>query len=151
VLWHIYWRLKANNFKKVMQMFQRQIAKDYVIHHVNLSQATYAEAMQFRKILELDVELGYRTLIVDLSNCNSLDSAFIGVLVVVLKKLMRMGGSLKILKPDLFTNSILNLTGTIEIFEIYESLELAISSIYTHTKTDESFAPTGLDQLAIAH
>lgn len=132
-------------------MFQRQIAKDYVIHNVNLSQATYAEAMQFRKILELDVELGYRTLIVDLSNCNSLDSAFIGVLVVVLKKLVRIGGSLKILKPDLFTNSILNLTGTIEIFEIYESLELAISSIYTHAKTDEPFAPTGLDQLAIAH
>jgi anti-anti-sigma factor len=134
-----------------MEMFERQIASGFVIEAVNLSQATYAEAIDFKKMLELDIELGFRTIIVDLSNCNSLDSAFIGVLVVVFKKLSRMGGSLKILKPGLFTNSLLNLTGTIEIFEIYESLELAISSIVSNNQEGENFSSNGLDNLAMAN
>ncbi|MFZ2863143.1 MAG: STAS domain-containing protein, partial [Ignavibacteriaceae bacterium] len=101
-----------------MNGFQRQIANGFVIETVNLDQATINEAMQFKKHLELDLELGYKNIIIDLSICNSLDSAFIGVLVVTLKQLLHLGGSIKIVKPGLFSKSMLNLTGTIEIFEL---------------------------------
>ena len=65
-----------------MEEFQRQIANGFIIERVNLSQATIAEALRFKKHLETDIELGYKTIVVDLSNCNLLDPAFIGVLVV---------------------------------------------------------------------
>jgi len=133
-----------------MEDFQRQIANGFIIERVNLYQATIAEAMKFKKHLELDIELGYKIIVIDLSNCNSLDPAFIGVMVVTLKKLMRLGGSIKIVKPGMFSKSLLNLTGTIEIFELYETLDDAITSISISLQRNEDFEARGLDQLAMA-
>lgn len=141
-----------------MEEFQRQVANGFIIERVNLTQATISEAGRFKKHLETDISLGYNIIIIDLSNCNSLDSAFIGVMVITLKQLMRMGGSIKIVKPGMFSKSLLNLTGTIEIFELYESLDCAISSIsYSSERTIKSKTPRkefnqpGLDQLAVVH
>ena len=131
-------------------MFQRQMANGFVIESVSLSQATVAEALKFKKQLELDIELGYKIIVVDLSNCQSIDNAFMGVLVIVLKQLMRLGGSLKILKPGLFSDSLLNITGTIEIFEIYESIDNVIASISISTSSDNGYNTSGLEQFAIA-
>ena len=134
-----------------MEEFQRQIANGFLIERVNLTQATVAEAIKFKKHLEADIELGYKVIIIDLSNCNTLDSAFIGVMVVTLKQLIRLGGSIKIVKPGMFSKSLLNLTGTIEIFEIYESLENATASFSISSKRNDDFNTRGLDQLALAH
>jgi anti-anti-sigma factor len=141
-----------------MEEFQRQVANGFIIERVNLTQATISEAGHFKKHLETDISLGYNIIIIDLSNCNSLDSAFIGVMVVTLKQLMQMGGSIKIVKPGMFSKSLLNLTGTIEIFELYESLDCAISSIsFSSERTIKPSTPRkefnrpGLDQLAVAH
>lgn len=133
-----------------MEEFQRQIANGFIIERVNLSKATVAEALKFKKHLEMDIELGYKTIIVDLNNCNSLDPAFIGVLVVTLKQLMRLGGSIKIVKPGMFSKSMLNLTGTIEIFEIYESLDNAIASMVINNQRSRDFGDRGLEHLALA-
>ncbi|OQA69938.1 MAG: hypothetical protein B6D44_14645 [Ignavibacteriales bacterium UTCHB2] len=132
-----------------MNEFQRQIANGFVIETVNLYEVTITEALRFKKQLELDIELGNKNIIVDLSICNSLDSAFIGVLVVTLKQLMRLGGTIKIVKPGLFSKSLLNLTGSIEIFELYESLEAAIQSFQISNKSSQ-FTATGLDRIALA-
>ncbi|MFZ1517519.1 MAG: STAS domain-containing protein [Ignavibacteriaceae bacterium] len=133
-----------------MEEFQRQIANGFIIERVNLSQATIAEALRFKKHLEMDIELGYKTIVVDLSNCNSLDPAFIGVLVVTMKQLMRLGGSIKIVKPGMFSKSMLNLTGTIEKFEIYESINSAIASMLITEQRINDFGNRGLEQLALA-
>ena len=134
-----------------MEEFQRQIANGFIIERVNLNEATISKAAAFKKHLETDISLGYKIIIIDLSNCNSLDSAFIGVMVVTLKQLMRLGGTIKIVKPGLFSKSLLNLTGTIEIFELYDSLDSSISSITSTTKQRFEINTTGLDQLALAH
>ncbi len=140
-----------------MEEFQRQIANGFIIERVNLEQATISEAVRFKKHLETDINLGY-SIIIDLSNCNSLDSAFIGVMVVTLKQLMRLGGSIKIVKPGMFSKSLLNLTGTIEIFELYDSLDCAITSISLSSERSSEFNTPkrefkvpGLDQLAVVH
>ena len=141
-----------------MEEFQRQVANGFIIERVNLTQATISEAGRFKKHLETDISLGYNIIIIDLSNCDVLDSAFIGVMVVTLKQLMRLGGSIKIIKPGMFSKSLLNLTGTIEIFELYESLDCAISSISLSSERTREFSTAkrefnapGLDQLAVVH
>jgi anti-sigma B factor antagonist/stage II sporulation protein AA (anti-sigma F factor antagonist) len=133
-----------------MEEFQKQIANGFIIERVNLTQATVAEALKFKKHLEMDIELGYKTIVVDLSNCNSMDPAFIGVLVVTLKQLMRLGGSIKIVKPGMFSKSMLNLTGTIEKFELYESLDNAMASMIIKEERIAQFSNQGLDRLALA-
>ena len=134
-----------------MEEFQKQIANGFIIERVNLTQATVAEALRFKKHLEMDIELGYKIIIIDLSNCTSLDPAFIGVMVVTLKQLMRLGGSIKIVKPGMFSKSLLNITGTIEIFELYESLENAIASFSISSQRNDNFNTRGLDRLALAN
>jgi len=133
-----------------MEEFQRQIANDFIIERVNLEQATISEAVRFKKHLETDISLGYNIIIIDMSNCNSMDPAFIGVLVVTLKQLMRNGGSIKIVKPGMFSKSMLNLTGTIEKFELYESLENAMASMIIKEQRIAEFSNQGLDRLALA-
>lgn len=135
----------------MMEEFQRQIANGFIIERVNLYEATIAKAAAFKKHLETDISLGYKIIIIDMSNCNSLDSAFIGVMVVTLKQLMRLGGTIKIVKPGMFSKSLLNLTGTIEIFELFDSLDSAITSITYTSKQRCEINTTGLDQLALAH
>ena len=134
-----------------MEEFQRQIENGFIIERVNLSQATISEALRFKKHLETDISLGYNIIIIDLSNCNALDSAFIGVMVVTLKQLMRLGGSIKIVKPGMFSKSLLNLTGTIEIFELYESLDCAMTSISFSSEETKEINTRGLDRLALAN
>ena len=51
----------------------------------------------------------------------------------------------------MFSKSLLNLTGTIEIFELYESLENAIASISITSQRIEDFNTRGLDRLAVAN
>ncbi len=109
--------------------FERQMAYGFVIEKVNLSRATVKEAQEFKLLLDEDILRGHTIIIVDLSNCEFMDSTFIGVLVVTFKKLVKLGGTLKIVKPGLFANSILNYTGSIEVFEIFDTLNEALASI----------------------
>ncbi len=109
--------------------FERQMAYGFVIEKVNLSRATIKEAQEFKLLLDEDILRGHTIIIVDLSNCEFMDSTFIGVLVVTFKKLVKLGGTLKIVKPGLFANSILNYTGSIEVFEIFDTLNEALASI----------------------
>ncbi len=134
-----------------MEMFERQIANGYIIERINLSCATLSEAAKFKKQLETDIDLGYKVIIVDFSNCSILDSAFMGVLVITLKRLLRLDGTIKIVNPGLFSNPILNLTGTIEIFELYESVDNAIASISISSQNNNDSSSEELYQLTLAN
>lgn len=136
---------------KKMTEFQRQIGDGYVIERINLSSATVTEASKFKAYLDEDIDLGYKTIIIDLGDCNSFDPAFMGVLVITLKQLERLGGSVKIVKHGLFSNSLLNLTGTIEIFELYESTEHALGSFPDLPQKNVDFHTAGLDNLSLVH
>lgn len=134
-----------------MKDFYSQIANGFIIEKVNLPKVEISDAINFKRHLDANLSLGYKTVIVDLSECNSLDPAFMGVMVVTLKRLMKSGGTIKIVKPGLFNNSLLNFTGTIEIFELYESLENAIASITISSQRVDEFNSPHLDQLAVIH
>jgi len=112
-----------------MDNFSRIQAGGYVIEKVNLKNATVNEAMEFKKLLETDISLGYNTIIIDLSACDALDPAFFGVIVVTLKQLMRGGGTIKVVKAGLFSESGLTINERLAIFELYDSLDEAIDSI----------------------
>jgi anti-anti-sigma factor len=111
-----------------MSDFERKIFDGYLVEIVNLTRATAKESKEFKQILDEDILYGHHNLIIDLSRCEFMDSTFIGVMVVTYKKLRGRGGQMKLIKPGLFANSLLNYTGTIEIFETYESVEDAVKS-----------------------
>jgi anti-anti-sigma factor len=76
--------------------FIKEIHNNILIEIVNLERATLKEAEQFKLILVKDIEEGNKNIIVDLNNCEFIDSTFLGALVVSLKKTTALGGDLKL-------------------------------------------------------
>ena len=111
--------------------FTKEKYGDVLVEVVNLTRATLKEAEEFKLTLSQDIEEGARKIIVDISECEFIDSTFIGVLVVTWKKLKTEGGKLKLVKPGYFAQTVLHLTGTVENFESYGSVEEALSSFHT--------------------
>ena len=82
-----------------MELFERQIKKYAIVINVNLVRATLNEAAEFREylneaILGTDIDI-----IVNLSDCQHLDSTFLGVLVSGYKKLKSKNRNLVIIEP----------------------------------------------------
>ena len=114
-----------------MEALEKSFECGFLITKLKLKKATILEALEFKSELDEEILKGNHNIIIDLGSCEFLDSTFIGVLVVTWKKLKTAGGKLKLVKPGNFTKSVFHLTGTIELFETYESREEALSSFVT--------------------
>ena len=111
-----------------MDDFETKIEKDIVIEVVNLTRATWKEANEFKKILEADVEKKFRKLVVDISQCEFLDSTFLGALVLAKRSMTKIGGDLKIVEPPSVFRVLREKTATLNVFDTYKSLDEAINS-----------------------
>jgi anti-anti-sigma factor len=111
-----------------MEDFEQKIEQDVVIEAVNLTRATYKEANEFKKILQDDIEKKFKRLVVDISQCDFLDSTFLGTLVLAQKSMNKIGGQLKIVEPPSLFRVLREKTSTMHIFETYKSLDEALKS-----------------------
>ncbi|MGA7837652.1 MAG: STAS domain-containing protein [Ignavibacteriaceae bacterium] len=111
-----------------MEDFKRTMFGDIVVETVNLTRATYKEAGMLKFFLKKDIMKGFRKIVIDLSQCEFIDSTFIGVLVITLKDLAKISGELRIIQPVSLANTILAMTGTFDIFNVSDTLEQALKS-----------------------
>jgi anti-anti-sigma factor len=95
---------------------------------VDINRATFKEAEEFKKLLNKDIDSGYSKIIVDLSNCRFIDSTFLSTIVTALKKVSKIGGNLKLAGVHSETQALLELTGTVKVFEIYETKDEAVKT-----------------------
>jgi anti-anti-sigma factor len=108
--------------------FSSEKIKDVVIETIDISRATFKEAEGFKKLLNGDIDRGYTKIIIDLSKCTFIDSTFLSTIVTALKKVGKLGGNLKLVGVHSETQALLELTGTVKVFEIYDSKNKAIQS-----------------------
>jgi anti-anti-sigma factor len=108
--------------------FTREAFGDVIVEIVNLSRATLKEAEVFKKTLSEDIELGTRKLIVDLSECEFIDSTFLGALVVSLKKITALGGDMKLVGFQPAVHSMFELTRMHRVFEAHPNKMEALES-----------------------
>jgi len=99
-----------------------------LVEVVNLSRATMKEAEEFKHILLQDIELGWRKIIVDLTDCEFIDSTFLGALVVSLKRITGFGGDLRLVGFQSAVNSMFQLTRMYRVFESFQTRDEAIKS-----------------------
>ncbi|MGA8265143.1 MAG: STAS domain-containing protein [Ignavibacteriaceae bacterium] len=111
-----------------MEDFETKVIGDVTIEIVNLTRATYKEAGTFKDILKKDIERQIKKIVVDLSQCEFIDSTFIGVLVLALKDTIKINGKLRVVSPASITYSILEKTNTMRIFNVLDTLEDAKNS-----------------------
>ncbi len=120
--------------------FEKEYSGDIVIVTVNLSRATVKEAHEFRKFIDDEISKKKLKIIIDLSPCDFLDSTFIGVLVVTLKKLADIGGELRIIEPPSIAHTILTVTGTLNIFNTHKTKSEAIMGLMDPNRIYDSIA-----------
>lgn len=120
--------------------FIKEYSSDIVIITVNISRATVREAHEFKKFIDDEIKKKKLKIIVDLSPCDFLDSTFIGVLVVTLKKLADIGGELRIIEPPSIAHTILTVTGTLNIFNTHKTKSEAIMSLMDPNQIYNSMA-----------
>jgi anti-anti-sigma factor len=109
--------------------FTREIQDKFVIERVNLSRATLKEAESFKQVIEQDLSEGWTIIIIDLSECEFIDSTFLGALVVSLKKVKSIGGVFKLVGFQPAVESMFELTRMYRVFEAYKTREEAIEAL----------------------
>ena len=100
-----------------------------------MANATFYEAIEFKDLIDKEIENGNHNIIVSLDDCDQIDSTFLGVLVVIWRKLKAKGGNLKLVKLGRFNHSVLHLSGVIEVLEKYDSVEEALASFVNPIQT----------------
>ncbi len=120
--------------------FEKEYSGDIVVITVNISRATVKEAHEFRKFIDDEIKKKKLKIIIDLSPCDFIDSTFIGVLVVTLKRLADIGGELRIIEPPSIAHTILTVTGTLNIFNTHKTKSEAIISLMDPNQIYDSMA-----------
>ena len=108
--------------------FYREEKNDVVILTVGLKRDTLVEAEEFKQVLVNDIQRGFKKIVVDLSNCEFIDSTFLGSLVVSLKKLTGLGGDLRLVGFQPAVHSMFELTRMYRVFESFKSTQEAVQS-----------------------
>lgn len=108
--------------------FYSEKIDDIVIEVVDIDRATFREAEEFKKLLNQDIENGSSKIIIDLSRCKFIDSTFLSTIVTTLKRVNKIGGTLKLAGVHDEAEALLELTGTVKVFEIYPSKDEALKS-----------------------
>lgn len=111
-----------------MEDFEEIISDDIVTIGINLSRGTINESKKLRELLDMQIASGCKKLIVDLTDCEFIDSTFIGTLVVTFKKLAEKGGKLILVVPTFRRGVLFAVTNTLGFFETFKTRKEAIES-----------------------
>lgn len=110
-----------------MEDFTKKIVNGVVVEVVNLSRATYNDALQFKKILNEDInEKKFKKVVIDISRCDFVDSTFLGAMIFAKRSMNAIGGELRVVQPQSPFGAFLERTPILETLEPHESLEKAI-------------------------
>ena len=121
-----------------MQNITQEIRAEVIIYRVNLLKVTVIEATELKNLLDEQITIGHSKVVIDLSQCTYLDTTFIGVLVVTHKKLLAIGGELKIVSPLNPAKRLFHLSGISKVLNIFEAAEDAVKSFNNRIKSPES-------------
>jgi len=101
---------------------------DKTLVTINLKEATFQHADEFKSCVEELVKLGNNKLVLDFSNCAFIDSTFLGTIAIILKSLRGKNGDLKIVYSGNFARTIMTSNGIDRAIDLYESVDEAIDS-----------------------
>jgi len=104
---------------------------DVIVEIVNVERASVKEADELKAKLIDAIDDGYKKIIIDLSECDFVDSSFLGVLVNSLKKVVKLDGDLKLVGFRPAVRAMFELTRLFRVFESFSNLQEAVKS-YTH-------------------
>jgi anti-anti-sigma factor len=123
--------------RAITEEFETLLVNDLAIEIVHLSRATYKEAGHLKKNLDELIKRNQKKIIVDIRQCEFIDSTFLGVLVLALKSSAKIGGDVRLVKPHEIVKTLMDKAGTLNVFNLYDSVDEAIKSY--EVKGDQNY------------
>ncbi len=111
-----------------MEDFEKIYVDGVFVIEVNLNRSTINEAITFKKMVVEEINSGCTKLVIDLSKCIYIDSAFFGAIIVASKMLINIGYKLKVVEPGIAGEYLFTYTNTLKVFDKYKTREEAIKS-----------------------
>ena len=111
-----------------MENFLQTKVNDIIVEEVNLGKATRDQAEEFKTILLNHIDNGEVKIIVDLHQCEFVDSTFLSSLLIALKSAMAKNGILKIASPKSEVDEVLEATGMKKVFDVFPDVQEALKS-----------------------
>lgn len=99
---------------------------DFSILKIKFQRATLREASSFKKFMEKQIAQDGRNIVVDLNNCEFVDSSFFGVLVAGVKRMKAMDKKFVLVYDSKNRLPIFSATGLDKVFSVYSTIEEAI-------------------------
>ena len=108
--------------------FKKERHENILIEIITVKELDFQKTMHFKDILDEDISEGYNNILVDLSECESIDSSFLGMLVQANKLLKINSGQLKIIGLNASSDNIIIFSGFTKLFHVFNNRQLAIQS-----------------------
>ncbi len=105
-----------------------QVYNNVFVVKIAYDRATLVEAEELREVLTKGITEGYIKIVIDLSECEFIDSTFLGVIVNSLKKVAKNNGDLKLVGFKPAVKAMFELTRMFRVFESFSNLNDAIQS-----------------------
>lgn len=121
-------RVKQNIENAMNEKFSSQILNNPpgVLVKVKLERAVFEYALIFRRYAERMITPEYKNYILDLSDILFLDSTFLGSIIVLLKKIDRMKGTLKVVVNSEKMVLVSQIRDVGDILETFSSVDEAM-------------------------
>jgi anti-anti-sigma factor len=110
----------SNFFEKSMTT-----SSNFSVIKIKFERATLREASSFKSFLDKTVAEENNNVIVDLNECEFVDSSFFGVLVAGVKRLKAMGKKFYLVYNNQNRLPIFSATGLDKVFQVFESVSAA--------------------------
>lgn len=94
----------------------------------NMMRATVREVQDFKNILSTVYNEGNKKIIIDLRQCNYVDSSILGVIVMNVKEIRIKGGDIRGLLSEGSMINMFTQTGLDKVFKHFTNIEDAVSS-----------------------
>ena len=95
---------------------------------VNILRATIKEVKTLKEKFDSLLTANHNKIIVDFSECHFADSAIIGLIITIVKKLRKNNGDIRAVTPPGSIDNMFALTGLNQIIIRYKTLEEALAS-----------------------
>ena len=119
-----------------MEYFEHDIIEDIAIESVKMNRITFIEAKLFWERSQTCIIPLHRKVIVDISKCKFMDSAFMGVLVRIHRMLLKKGGELKLVVDNKQIERYFRIADINKIIDTNISLAEAINSFKVKDKVN---------------
>ena len=124
-------RIRENIEEQESSNFSNELIEEIpaIIIHANLERAVLENAFIFRRYVDKIFDPNYKKYILDLSSTMFLDSTFLGVVVIFLKKIKDMGGSLNVVINSDKLLILSQISSINNLLKVFPSVDAAIESI----------------------